>query len=81
MRTDGGLKKADEPKQWVRLDCDCGAKSGQYLGHYDLCRCVCGKWFWALQEKRGGPLVAYVWPGDASMERARRERNSLASGV
>lgn len=66
-------------KQWVELKCECGAGGGQYLRHYELCRCSCGEMFWALREKRDGPLKAYVWPGDARMERHRREREAAAA--
>jgi hypothetical protein len=51
--------------QWVPLECACGQAKGQYLKHYELCRCVCGRFYWALQPHRDGPLVAMLWPGDA----------------
>ena len=51
--------------QWVNLLCGwCGYKGGQYLGHYSVVRCVCGKMFWALQPARGGALVVFPWPGN-----------------
>jgi len=67
-------RPSTEKPQWVNLECECGSRGGQYLQHYQLCRCSCGQMFWALREKRDGPLKAYVWPGNAGMERARRER-------
>ncbi len=68
-------KNADadpDAKEWVNSCCDCGTKGGQYLRRYELCRCSCGRMWWALRPKRNGPLVAFFWPGDARMERARR---------
>ena len=49
--------------QWVPIHCPCESKGGQYLKHYDVVRCSCGKFFWALQPKRNGPLKAFPWPG------------------
>jgi hypothetical protein len=63
-------------EQWVPVPCECGAKGGQYLAHYSLVRCSCGKYFWALQPKRGGPLVAFPWPGDCRVARAQQERRA-----
>jgi hypothetical protein len=53
----------NDSRQWVALNCDCGAGGGQYLAHWELCRCKCGRMFWALQPNAGGPLVARHWPG------------------
>ena len=65
------------PASRVRFECDeCGTVSVSrgLVDHYDRFRCVkCGHWYWALWPKRGGPLVVFPWPGDAMMERARRE--------
>lgn len=58
------------PQQFVRLQCDCETKGGQYLNHYDLVRCSCGRMFWALQPQRGGRLVAFPWPGLPKREAA-----------
>lgn len=55
--------KTAEVKQWVPGICDCGPRVGQYLAHYDVMRCSCGKFFWSLQPKRDGPLVMFPWPG------------------
>jgi hypothetical protein len=55
-------ERAKMPKQWVPNICECGG--GAYLSHYDLMRCACGKWFWALRPKKNGPLVMFPWPGD-----------------
>lgn len=50
--------------EWVPLECGfCGAKGGQYLGHYDTVRCRCGKMFWALRPHRDEPLRLFVHPG------------------
>jgi len=70
----GVTTKPDDKEQFVKLNCDCGSGGGQYLRRYSLCQCSCGKMWWALRPKRDGPLVAYPWPGDARMERARLER-------
>jgi hypothetical protein len=56
--------KPVETRQWVPLKCDCGAKTGAYLNHYDICRCVCGRNYWALRPVHKGPLVAFYWPGN-----------------
>lgn len=50
-------------EQYVPFACECGHKGGAYMNHYDLVRCSCGKFFWALQPKRGGPLKSFPWPG------------------
>lgn len=53
------MKEAE--KQWVSVHCDeCGFKGRAYLAHYDGAVCRCGKRYWALQPKRGGPLVAFA---------------------
>lgn len=61
------IKTAPAPDQWVPSICDChrakGTKGGQYLFHYDRLICSCGKTYWALLPKRGGPLVMFPWPG------------------
>jgi hypothetical protein len=57
-------EKREAGYQWVPLNCDCGSKGGQYLGHWQICRCSCGRYFWALQPLKRGPLVAKFWPGD-----------------
>lgn len=54
---------------YVRLECGfCGATGGQYMQHYGLLRCTCGRFFWALQPLRGGPLVLRPWPGRTRLE-------------
>lgn len=51
-------------KAWLAHECGfCGAKGGQYLRHYEVMRCSCGHFFWALQPKWNGPLVLFVHPG------------------
>jgi hypothetical protein len=40
----------------------CGQRGGQYLRHYDIVRCSCGKVFWVLQPKRNGPLKLFIHP-------------------
>jgi hypothetical protein len=53
-----------EGRQCLSFKCECGLKPGQYyLKHYEVCRCQCGRFFWALQPKRSGPLKAFIWPG------------------
>lgn len=51
-------------RHYVRLNCECGKRTGATLGHYDLCECVCGRVYWALRPKRNGVLVAFHWPGN-----------------
>lgn len=55
---------------WVNVDCPCGKGGGEYLAHYALVRCSCGKMFWALQPKRDGPLLAFPHPGFVLKEAA-----------
>lgn len=58
-------KTAEIPTEnYVALKCECGKRTGGYLAHYDIVRCACGNYFWALRPQRGGPLVAFPWPGD-----------------
>lgn len=66
-------------KEFVPMHCACGYDGGQYLDHYGLVRCKCGKFYWALRPKRFGPLVAFPWPGDARMEKGRLAREQSAA--
>lgn len=50
-------------KQPVLVDCQCGYSGVNILGHYDIVRCTCGLFYWALRPKRNGLLVAYPYPG------------------
>jgi hypothetical protein len=50
-------------EKWCALECECGAKGGQYVRHYDLVSCSCGRMYWALQAKRDGPYELVLWPG------------------
>ncbi len=53
-----------KPGQWLSITCPkCGKKGGQNLTHYEVLRCHCGKFYWALQPQRNGPLVLYPHPG------------------
>jgi hypothetical protein len=55
----------ETPRQYVPIPCECSeGKKGQYLEHYEIVRCNCGRVWWALQPDAGGPLVAHVWPGN-----------------
>jgi hypothetical protein len=49
-------------RQNVTIVCDCGRTTVKRLGHYDTMRCRCGKGWWALQQERNGPLVAFRHP-------------------
>lgn len=61
--------KGQKDGVWVSHECGfCGAKGGQYLRHYDVLRCSCGHFFWALRPLRNGPLVLRVWPGRQRIE-------------
>lgn len=55
--------------RYVRVVCECGFRGGNYLRHYQVCRCVCGRFYWALQPKRNGPLVAFAWEAPKAPER------------
>jgi hypothetical protein len=59
------MKGQREPdvEEWCAHVCECGSKGGQYLRHYGLMRCNCGRMFWALRPRRHGPLVLRPWPG------------------
>ncbi len=63
----GGLSakaKGVMQTQYVSFVCDrCSKRVGCNISHYGLMECMCGKEWWALQPKRGGPLVAFPWPG------------------
>lgn len=55
--------RATATTQPVRFKCACGHSSTEVAGHYDIVRCKCGKFQWALQPRRGGPLRFFPWPG------------------
>jgi len=56
--------RSSVPEQWLSHECGfCGSKGGAYLMHYGLMRCSCGKFYWALQPKRNGPMVLFLHPG------------------
>ena len=55
--------KVEAAKAWFSLKCPCGSKGGQYLSHYGIVCCACGKFYWALQPHRGGPLKLFPHPG------------------
>lgn len=59
--------KPRDNEQYVTVKCDCGAKGGAYLRHYEFVRCVCGVRYWALRPLASGPLKAFVWPGFPGM--------------
>jgi hypothetical protein len=56
---------------WVSGECACGETVGQYLSHYQILRCSCGRWHWALRPRRGGPLLLFPWPGPWPILRER----------
>jgi hypothetical protein len=51
------------PEQHVFVDCECGKRHAAVVLHYSIMRTSCQRHYWALQPKRGGPLVFYPWPG------------------
>ncbi len=54
---------ASTGKVWLRLACACESTGGQYFGHYDVVRCSCGRFYWALQPRANGPLQVFPHPG------------------
>ena len=52
-----------QSRQFCQVDCVCGERHGQYLGHYDRMQASCGRVYWALQPKRNGHLQLFTWPG------------------
>jgi hypothetical protein len=50
-------------EQQVTFECHCGKRYRTTVAHYDRLWLDCGHPHWALQPKRGGPLVMYPWPG------------------
>lgn len=59
----GSPRPAVPSVQFLRCPCDCGKPRGwRFVEHYDVVRCVCGNYFWALRPKRNGPLVAKPYP-------------------
>jgi len=61
------MRKSNNPAPaaaWLGHTCGfCGAKGGAYLTHYEILRCTCGHFFWALQPNAGGPLKLFQHPG------------------
>jgi hypothetical protein len=64
-------QREPEKEQYCNVECECGHKIGTYFRHYEIGRCSCGRPYWALQPKRGGPLVLFPWPGDWRMQAAK----------
>ena len=60
--------------QRVEHTCDCGHVVRCDIGHYQLVRCRCGIFYWALQPKRQGPFALFKWPGTAEMLRFKRQK-------
>jgi hypothetical protein len=54
---------AQVAQQHVTFECHCGRRYSGTVGHYDRVLPDCNHPHWALQPKRGGPLVMYPWPG------------------
>jgi hypothetical protein len=67
----GGEESQRDVEEFVYSECQCGHKGGAKLKHYGLMRCKCGRFQWALRPRRFGPLVAYPWPGDSALNRAK----------
>jgi len=58
--------KHEQAGEWVTHECGfCGERGGQYLAHYDIMRCFCGRLVWALRPKRDGKLKLFPYPGTA----------------
>lgn len=71
--------RAPDTAEWVGSRCACGHGGGARLKHYELMRCKCGKFEWALRPRRDGPLEAFPWPGPPKtreeMERLEASEN------
>lgn len=51
------------PPERLSVKCKCGKVHTAMFTHYQVIRATCGESYWALQPKRNGPLVLFVWPG------------------
>lgn len=50
-------------EQYLTIECGwCGKTHSATIGHYDIVRASCGRYFWALQPNRGGPLKLFPNP-------------------
>ena len=49
--------------QTLTVECPCLAVHCVTLQHYERVKVKCGRIYWALQPKRGGPLELFPWPG------------------
>lgn len=58
------MVRIEDRAEPIRFKCSCGRKGSANLKRYELVRCKCGQFYWALRPKRDGPLVAYLWPGE-----------------
>lgn len=63
MAAQHDIPRREDLAKWVPNNCSCGAKGGAYLKHYDIMRCDCGRYHWALQPHADGPFVLYPWLG------------------
>jgi hypothetical protein len=60
------IPRKEDVTMWVPIFCDCNdKKKGWHAKHWEVCRCACGRMFWAVQPVRSGPFVAAFWPGNA----------------
>lgn len=64
------IARASDVPEPVAIHCGCGQKWQQSLKRYEIVRCACGKFWWALRPRRDGPLRAFAWPGQNLKEAA-----------
>jgi hypothetical protein len=69
------------PQCEVKVKCPCGKTHVFDCGHYDRVIVGCGRPFWALQPKRNGPLVMFLWPGPNLTAREMAEKESVEDGT
>lgn len=55
-------ERATSVPESVAFACTCGSRWAQVVLHYDVVKCSCGVYWWALRPKRNGPLVAHRYP-------------------
>jgi hypothetical protein len=51
------------PKKTLFVCPGCRTPFTVSAGHFEVFKCECGMFVWALQPKRNGPLKIVRWPG------------------
>ena len=69
------------PEGEVKFSCVCGKVHVFDAQHYARCITSCGRLFWVLQPKRGGPLKMFPWPGPNLTARELAEREAAEDGT